>query len=151
MGLYEQKIEVRWADLDPNGHVRHSAYYDYCTFARITYWQQNGFGPDWMKRNSCAPVLFREEGFFHREMNAGDELIINLKLSGISDDLRKWSVRHQLWRGEELCATLNMEGAWLNLDSRRVQAPPRALGELFSALQRTEDFRVIGSGRSQEA
>ncbi len=27
MEAMEQKLAVRWADLDPNGHVRHSIYY----------------------------------------------------------------------------------------------------------------------------
>ena len=147
MELFEQPVTVRWSDLDPNGHVRHSVYYDYGTFARIAYWQKYGFGPDWMASNNCGPVLFREEAHFLRELNSGDELVINMRLSGLSDDHRKWSMRHEIRRGAELCATLDMDGAWLDLKTRRVAAPPKDLMKRFEALAQTEDFRVIGSGK----
>jgi acyl-CoA thioester hydrolase len=149
MELFQQAVKVRWSDLDPNGHVRHSVYYDYGTFARVAYWQKYGFGPDWMARNNFGPVLFREEALFHRELNSGDELIIDVRLSGLSLDHRKWSMRHRILRGDEVCAMLNMDGAWFDLKTRRVSAPPVDLGARFETLARTEDFRVIEPGRGR--
>lgn len=143
MNIYKQKIIVRWADLDPNGHVRHSVYYDYGAQARIAYLQQEGFGLDWMKKNAIGPILFREEAHFYRELHAGNELLIDVKLSGLSDDQRKWSIRHAIHRGDELCATLDMDGAWLNLRTRKIEKPPQELTERFSSILRTDDFRVI--------
>ncbi|MFK5925580.1 MAG: hypothetical protein QM483_03015 [Desulfuromusa sp.] len=35
MDFFEQNIQVRSSDLDPNGHVRHSVYYDYGVQPRI--------------------------------------------------------------------------------------------------------------------
>jgi len=147
MELFEQPISVRWADLDPNGHVRHSVYYDFGAQARISYLQQQGFGLDWMARHRIGPVLFREEAKFFRELNAGDELFINLRLSGLSADQRKWSMRHEIRRGDELCASLELDGAWLDLKTRRVVVPPAELLEKFVALGHTEDFRIISSGK----
>ncbi|MDX2481110.1 MAG: thioesterase family protein [Desulfuromusa sp.] len=149
MESFEQNIQVRWSDLDPNGHVRHSVYFDFGAQARIAYLQQQGFGIDWMKSNGIGPVLFREEAKFYRELNSGDDLIINVKLSGLSDDHRKWSMHHQILRGDELCATLDLDGAWLNLKTRRIAPPPKELGTKFGALERTEDFRVTTSGKGR--
>ena len=149
MESFEQNIQVRWSDLDLNGHVRHSVYYDYGAQIRIAYLQKQGFGIDWMKSNGIRPVLFREEAKFYRELNSGDDLVIDVKLSGLSDDHRKWSMHHQILRGDELCATLNLDGAWLNLKTRRIAAPPKELVEQFEALERTEDFRVIVSGKGK--
>jgi acyl-CoA thioester hydrolase len=59
---------LRWADLDPNGHVRHSVYYDWGAVARIAYLEKQGVGLDWMVRNGIGPVLFREEARFSREI-----------------------------------------------------------------------------------
>lgn len=143
MEAFEQNILVRWSDLDPNGHVRHSAYYDYGAQVRIAYLQKYGFSIDWMKSNGIGPVLFREEAKFYRELNSGDDLIINVKLSGLSADHRKWSMHHQILRGAKLCATLDLDGAWLNLKTRRIASPPDELIEKFAALERTEDFLVI--------
>ena len=64
MESFEQNIIVRWSDLDPNAHVRHSVYYDYGAQARIAFLQKHGFGIDWMARNGIGPILFREEAKF---------------------------------------------------------------------------------------
>ncbi len=151
MKSFEQKITVRWADLDPNGHVRHSIYYDYGAQARIAYLQREGFGLDWMKKNAIGPVLFREEAHFYRELYAGDALIIDTKLSGLSDDHRKWSIRHAIHRGDELCAVLDLDGAWLNLIKRRIETPPLELRDKFTDLVRTDDFGVIGSKKTGQS
>jgi acyl-CoA thioester hydrolase len=148
MESFKQNIIVRWADLDPNGHVRHSIYYDYGAQARIAYLQQQGFGLDWMKTNGIGPILFREEAHFYRELNSGDELTIDVLMSGLSADHRKWSIRHGIYRGEKLCATLDMDGAWLNLRTRKVETPPQELRNKFAELARTEDFQVITSKRT---
>lgn len=149
MEPFEQNLQVRWSDLDPNGHVRHSVYYDYGAQARIAYLQEHGFSIEWMKSNGIGPVLFREEAKFYRELRSGDELIIDVKLSGLSDDHRKWSMQHRILRGDKLCATLDLDGAWLNLKTRRIAPPPEELAEQFEALERSEDFRVIGSGKEK--
>ena len=145
MELFEQAISVRWADLDPNGHVRHSVFYEYGAQVRIAFLQKYGFDIDWMKRNQIGPVLFREEAKFYRELNSGDDLRIDMKLCRLSDDHRKWSLRHEIRRGEELCATLEMDGAWFDLKARRVVPPPRDLLEKFAYLNHTEDFSVTTS------
>lgn len=148
MEYFEQKIIVRWADLDPNGHVRHSIYYDYGAQARIAFLQKQGFGLDWMKAHSIGPILFREEAHFYRELKSGDELTIDVLMSGLSSDHRKWSIRHGIYRGKKLCATLDMDGSWLNLKTRKIVIPPQELIDKFETLARTEDFEVISSKRT---
>ena len=147
MESFEQEIIVRWADLDPNSHVRHSVYYDYGAQIRITYLRKCGFGIDWMASNGIGPVIFREEAKFYRELRSGDELVIDVRLSGLSDDHRKWSMCHRILRGDKLCATIVLDGAWLDLKTRRIAPPPKELIEKFEALDRTEDFQVITSGK----
>ena len=149
MEVFQQAISVRWADLDPNGHVRHSVYYDYGTQLRIDYLQQNGFDIDWMTDNAIGPVLFREEAHFYRELKSGDQLTIDVMLSGLSDDHRKWSMRHQIMRGDKLCATLDLDGAWFDLKKRRITRPPQALVDKFETLAKTDDFQMLSSKKGQ--
>jgi len=147
MESFEQNIQTRWSDFDSNGHVRHSAYYDYGAQVRIAYLREKGFDINWMKNNGIGPVLFREEANFYRELGPEDDLIIDVQLSGLSDDHRKWSMRHRILRGKKLCATIDLDGAWLNLKSRRIAPPPEEMAKKFGALERTEDFQVISAGR----
>ena len=143
MESFQQRILVRWSDLDPNAHVRHSAYYDYGAQVRIAHLQKCGFSIDWMTRKGIGPILFREEARFYRELKSGDELVVDVRLSGVSADHRKWSMRHRIMRGDELCATIELDGAWLDRNTRRVVPPPKELVERFEAMEHTEDFAVI--------
>ncbi|WP_414648539.1 acyl-CoA thioesterase, partial [Chitinimonas sp.] len=43
MEVFRHTVEVRWADCDANQHVRHSAYADFCTHARIEWLRLHGF------------------------------------------------------------------------------------------------------------
>jgi len=140
-------IEVRWSDLDPNGHVRHSVYYDWGAMVRLTYLERHGVGVAWMGRNAIGPVLFREEARFMRELRFGDQLRMDLRLSAASPDGRKWQMRHRLFRGGELAATLEIDGAWLDLRARKVAVPPAEMGQAFERVSRTEDFQVLTSQR----
>src|SRR4051794_31058810 len=104
--VFTLPVSVRWADLDPNGHVRHSVYYDWGAMARVAFLERHGVGLAWMTRNEMGPVLFREEARFLRELHFGDELLIDSRLSAASPDNRKWGMGHRLFRGAELTATI---------------------------------------------
>lgn len=39
---YRLSFIPRWADLDPNRHLRHTAYADYATPVRFSYLTENG-------------------------------------------------------------------------------------------------------------
>jgi acyl-CoA thioester hydrolase len=141
-------LAVRWADLDPNGHVRHSVYYDWGAMARISYLDRAGVGPVWMAAHAIGPVMFREEARFLRELRFGDELSVDVQLSASSPDARKWQMRHRVLRRGELAATIELDGAWLDLRARKVVAPPAEMVRAFDQLARAEDFTVLPSRKS---
>ena len=145
---FSQAIALRWADLDPNGHVRHSVYYDWGAMVRIAYLEQQGVGLRWMAANTIGPVLFREEARFLRELRYGDALVIDLQLAGASVDGRKWRMRHRVLRGAEVAAILEVEGAWLDLEARKIVTPPDDLVRAFVDFTRTDDFAVLPSSKA---
>lgn len=142
---FTQKVTVRWADLDPNGHVRHSIYYDYGAQARVALLERKGLGMKWMAKNLIGPVLFREQAHFMRELHMSDEITIDVMVAGASEDGRKWRMVHNIRRGDELCAVLDMDGAWLDLRARKIVAPPPELAHAFDELPRTENFEILRS------
>lgn len=150
MEIFTEKVSVRWADLDPNGHVRHSAYFDYGAAARVAYLQKHGFGIEWMMKNGIGPVLFREEVKYLRELHMSEEITINVMISGLSEDHRKWKMRHEIRRGNELCAIIDMDGAWMDTRLRKIVPAPADLAEIFEGQPHTDDFVVIPSGKPKE-
>jgi acyl-CoA thioester hydrolase len=145
MDLFTMPLALRWADLDPNGHVRHSVYYDLGATARITFLEGQGVGLAWMARNGIGPVLFREEARFQRELRLGDQLVIDVRLAAASPDGRKWRMRHRILRGEELTSTIEVDGAWLDLRARKLVVPPEEMVRACDELARTEDFLELPS------
>jgi acyl-CoA thioester hydrolase len=145
---FTQPVGVRWADLDPNGHVRHSVYYDWGATVRIAYFHQQGIGPQWMAEHAVGPVLFREEARFMREIRMGDSLDVDLWLAAASPDGRKWRMRHRILRGPEVIATVEVDGAWLDLRARKIVVPPQEVVRVFAQMARTDDFAVLTSGKA---
>ena len=145
MEPFTQTITVRWADLDPNGHVRHSVYYDYGAQARVALLERSGLGMRWMAKHLIGPVLFREQAKFLRELHMADEISVDFQVGGLSEDGRKWRIVHEIRRGEEVCAVLDMDGAWLDLRARRIVVPPEELRVAFEKLPRTADYAVLPS------
>ena len=137
---FSLSIDLRWADLDPNGHVRHSVYYDWGAMARLTFLERQGVGLSWMVQHGIGPVLFREEGKFLRELRFGDAFVIDLRLAAASPDGRKWRMRHRILRGADLAATIEVDGAWIDLRARKLAVPPAEVVHAVKVLERTEDF-----------
>lgn len=69
MESFKTKVEIRWADLDPNFHVLHSRYYDFGAYCRMAFLVTHGLTPQVMSEHHVGPILFREECFFKREIN----------------------------------------------------------------------------------
>jgi acyl-CoA thioester hydrolase len=145
---FRQPIALRWADLDPNGHVRHSVYTDWGATVRISYMERQGVGFAWMAAHAIGPILFREEVRFLRELRFGDELTIDLWLAAASVDGRKWRMRHRIVRSGDEAAIIEVDGAWLDLQARKIVVPPDDIARAFADVSRTDDFAVLPSAKA---
>jgi acyl-CoA thioester hydrolase len=141
MQEYSKKIEVRWADLDPNFHVLHSKYYDFGAYCRMSFLTEHGITPAMMIENNIGPVIFREECLFKREIKFGDELQVFLKLSKCNQDASRWSMVHELWtNGDTLVAEITVDGAWMDTRIRKLAIPPVICKTGFDLIPKTENF-----------
>jgi acyl-CoA thioester hydrolase len=77
---FTTSLEVRWSDLDPNFHLRHSVYYDWGAYCRIKFLNQYGLTPQLMQQVHFGPILFREECIFKKEIRLEDKVSIDLSL-----------------------------------------------------------------------
>lgn len=89
MTAFEKNIEIRWSDLDPNNHLRHSAYYDYGAYSRICFLNEHGLTAETMLQHNIGPILFREECLFKKEIKFGDTIKINVKLDKATLDFSR--------------------------------------------------------------
>jgi len=141
---YEKTIEIRWADLDPNFHVLHSKYYDFGAYCRMRFFTEHGITVPLMQEHHIGPIIFREECLFKSELKFDDTLTINLLLDKATENYRKWSLQHELWKnGDTLAALITCEGAWMDTQLRKVTAPPARFIQCFEAIPRSAGFELI--------
>ena len=141
---YRTEMEVRWADLDANGHVRNTAYSEFATHARLRYLDARGFGGQRFARMGVGPIFFREETVFRRELHLGETVTVEVLCDGLSPDVSRWRIAHRvLQTGGQEAARVTVEGAWLDRGTRKLAAPPAELAEALRALPRTSAYEEL--------
>jgi acyl-CoA thioester hydrolase len=141
MESYIQPLDIRWSDLDPNFHMRHSVYYDYGAFCRITFLNSQGLTPAFMMENNIGPILFREECVFRKEVRLGDKLQIDLQLVTSTANFGRWTIRHNVIKNDNiLAAVITVDGAWIDVSRRKLTTPPEQVFSTFNAMPRVSDF-----------
>jgi len=128
-------FDVRWADCDPNRHLRHSAYADYATHVRFAYIEAQGFALPRFEEERFGPVIFREETQYLREIRLGERIKLDFEVLGFSDDHIRWSVMHTVWNAAgKRAAILTLDGCWLHMDTRKAIVPPDDLRDIMRRL-----------------
>ncbi len=131
--IYESK--VMWSQVDANMHLRHSAYADFAAQARLELLDSLGVGVQVFAQHRIGPVLFREELIYHKEIKLNDTIRITCVLSKLSDDTSRWSFVQQLHRGDgALAATINVDGAWMDIHKRKLAELPEEIRQLFLSI-----------------
>jgi acyl-CoA thioester hydrolase len=142
MDAYVRPIEIRWADLDPNFHLRHSVYYDYGAYCRISFLEERGLNAAFMAKNQFGPILFREECVFRKEIRLGDTITIDLQLLKAREDQSRWAIQHKIVKNDGvLAAILTVEGAWIDVFQRKLTVPPETARHVFEHMPRAADFQ----------
>ena len=141
MENFKKKVQVRWSDLDPNFHLRHSVYYDWGAYCRIEFLNEQGLTAAMMQTLNFGPILFREECVFKKEIRSGDEVEIDLAMMWSKKDFSRWSFRHQVIKnGEILSAILTVDGAWMDTSKRKLASPPEQIIQVFENLPKPAEF-----------
>jgi len=141
MDSYIKPVEVRWSDLDPNFHMRHSVYYDYGAFMRITFLDEHGLTPAVLTKNHVGPVIFREECVFKKEIRFGDKITVDIQLLKSRPDQSRWSIQHRIMKNDnEIAAVLTVDGAWIDVLQRKLTAPPEVIKNVFEQMPKAENF-----------
>ena len=144
MHQFSRNIQIRWSDLDPNFHLRHSVYYDWGAFCRVEFLNAHGLTAHVMQQLQFGPILFREECVFRKEIRSVDQVSIDLTLTRSRKDYSRWSIQHHITKNEgELCAVLTVDGAWMSIVQRKLTSPPEAVHEAFGKMPLGKDFEWI--------
>lgn len=145
---FEKSYEVRWADMDPNGHLRHTSYNDYAAQVRLEFFRAHNITLKTLEDHHIGPILFREDTRFFQEVKLSETITVTFEMAKLRKDGSKWAINHSIYVGEELSCTIETLGAWIDLNKRRVVVPPPAFAEMLLAASRTEGFEWIADKKS---
>ncbi len=145
MQTFTKEVSVRWSDLDPNFHVRHSVYYDFGAQHRVEILEQLGLTMRIMQEQNFGPILFREECIFRKEIRQNTKVFISTKVGKISDDASRWTLVHELKNEkEELLATITVDGAWMDTKIRKIANPtPQIAIDVMNLMPKSENFTQL--------
>lgn len=141
---FQVEFATKWSDFDPNRHMRHTAYNDYAAEVRIRFFKHVGLPVEEIAKDNFGPILFTEYTSFRKEIHTGEDIVVNVKLSGLSKDKRKWKMRHEVINeAGKIAAIIEVYGAWLDLIKRKLGILPKKYDSLLSSMEKTDDFEVI--------
>lgn len=137
-------VQMRWADIDSNFHLRHSVYYDWAAMCRLKFLEERGVTPAFMQEKQFGPIIFREECVFRKEIKYGDQVSISLKLVKGKRDYSRWTILHEIKKNDDtVCAILTIDGAWMNVAERKLFTPPADVAQIFQQMPPDEKFEWI--------
>lgn len=137
-------VQVRWSDLDPNFHLRHSVYYDWGAMCRVAYLEKEGLSWKRMYELQIGPIIFREECIFRREIRPGDPVTINLKLLKAKRDFSRFTIQHEIMKNPEtISAILTVDIAWMNGVTRKLAVLPQEEIDKFKTGPFAENFEWV--------
>jgi len=144
MNEYSRNYEIRWSDLDANGHVNYSAYINAAGDLRYRFFSEHDFPPDKFEELGIGPVYTAIHARFLREVRMGEAVTITYALSGLSPQGSRWRVQHDILKSNgKKAVSLVIEGAILNLSTRKPAFPTPELMETFNLVPRAKDFEVL--------
>lgn len=146
--MFERMLYAGWGDMDFNGHMRNTAFLDRSADVRMMYFAENGFSMREFERRRVGPVIFRDELEYFRELRLLEPVRVTLVMEGLSEDCGKFRMRNEFFRADgELAARVTSSGAWLDLEKRRLTAPPEDLARVLAQLERAAEFEMIVAKR----
>jgi acyl-CoA thioester hydrolase len=142
--MYIKEFEIRWDDVDANRHLRNSAYIDYMSHTRMSFFSDRGFGQKHLAELNLGPVALYEHMFYFKEAFPEKPLKVSLQLKGLSEDGTFFEFRHNFYnhKGQNL-GRCDMLGAWINLKTRKLTPLPEELFTFLDGVEKTEDYKVL--------
>jgi acyl-CoA thioester hydrolase len=122
-------IDVRFAELDPYGHVNHAVYVTYFEVARTEALEACGIPLHLMAERGVQIVVTQLEVRFRRSATAGDRLTVETSMSEIRRASSVWSQR--ILRGDEVLVTATVTAGITD----RAGKPCKPPDWLFPSLQ----------------
>ena len=142
--MYIKNFEIRWSDVDANRHLANSAYINFMSHTRVSFFEDHDFSLSNLVKYDLSPVIFYEHVYYFKEAFLGMPIRVSLEVSGLSEDGMFFKMEHNFYnaKGENL-ATCELLGAWINLKTRKLSGLPKDLISEMDTFPKSSDFKIL--------
>ena len=132
--------------MDWNSHMANTAYLNKVVDARVLALAEKGFPLEEFIRLRLGVVVMKDEIEYRREVKWMEEIDISFSLAGLAPDGSRFKVCNEVRRTDgELAARIVSTGGFMDLDARKLVAPPPAVLAAYLSLPRTTDYADLPS------
>jgi acyl-CoA thioester hydrolase len=144
MSVYSKTYRIRFSDIDANRHVNNAAFIDATGELRYEFFSENGFPPERFEQLGIGPVYTKITIQFLREVLLGETVTVTFTLTGLSPQGRFWKTHHDIFKSNgKKAVSMDVEGAILDLTTRKPAESNEELMRVFNLLQRSENFQIL--------
>ena len=144
MEEYSRSYEIRWSDIDANGHVNYAAYIDAAGDLRYHFFTEHNFPTERFQQLGIGPIYTAINARFFREVRMGETVTITYALAGLSPQGARWMVHHNVLKANgKKAVSIDLEGTILDLATRKPILPIPELLQTFNLIPRMTDFVVM--------
>jgi acyl-CoA thioester hydrolase len=141
---YIHKLTASWADMDFNAHMANTAYLNRAVDARMAFFTQNGLPLAELIRLRVSWVMMKDEVEYRREIKWMEEISITVTLAGLAPDGSRFKIRNDFFRADgQLAAKVTSTGGFLDLDARKLVAPPIEVLTTYQAIPKADDYEAL--------
>ena len=129
---HRHNVKVRFYELDPYGHLNHSAYIQLFETVRIEMLEHAGIGLHQIEKNDFRFVVSQIETAFLKSVEAGSFLTIETEILEIRRASSVWW--QQIMDETDVVATQRVRAAITNRDGKPIRAPKEITDALMPFL-----------------
>jgi len=131
---YWKTVEVRWGDMDAQGHVNNTVYFTYCESARVELFRKTGFRGK-QAGSTVGPTLVHASCDFKRQVVYPATLDIGIRVDRIGQRSVKLVYGIFCHDTDELSALATSVNAWVDYAANRAVEIPEEIRAALAAYQ----------------
>jgi len=132
MSEYCFQVTIKKSQCDLLGHVNNAAYLKIYEKARWDMLAANGYGVDTVEKLGKGPVILEAKVKYIKEIFAGEKILVKTQIPAPIKKITR--IKQAIYRGAELCSTVEIKWAYFDLKKRKIMIPTKAwlkgLGQL---------------------
>lgn len=142
---YSKEVEVIWADMDPNQHMRHTSYSQYAAHARMSFFDEQGYSLTKLANMGLGAILMREQSTYIREVGLHEHIRITVEVIKSTKDYSYYTIMQTIYKENgKVAAKVIIDGTWIDMQTRKATAPyPEVVAGVVAKMPKHKDFEWV--------